>query len=178
MRTEQVVRTALVFGASLLFRFVPFRPPNVELVLASQMPVAKVYGKTAGFFFGVLSILAFDLLTGTLGSWSLVTASAYGLLGVFASWYLASRAGTRYFVYFAIAGTLFFDAVTGLTVGPLFFGQSFTAALLGQIPFTLMHLLGNIAFALVWSTFLMSFLETKTHTTRVGLPHTAVLPVS
>lgn len=154
----KTMRIVGVFGAGLLFRFLPFRPPNVELILASAMPIAKVYGKTAGFLFGALSILVFDLLTGTLGPWSLVTAPAYGVLGLIAGWYFRNRSGRRHYVYFAIVGTLFYDAITGLTIGPLFFSQPFLSALLGQIPFTLMHLLGNTAFAFVWSPFLVRWL--------------------
>ncbi len=51
------------------------------------------------------------------------------------------------YIRFAVVGTLFFDAVTGLMPGPLFYGQSFAVALSGQIPFTALHLLGNVAFA-------------------------------
>jgi len=43
------------------------------------------------------------------------------------------------YVRFAIIGTLFFDAVTGLLIGPLFFHQSFLSTLIGQIPFTALH---------------------------------------
>lgn len=153
------VKLAGVFLFSLLFRLLPFRAPNVELILASQMPVAKVFGARAGFFFGAFSILAFDLITGTLGPWSLITAPTYGVLGIFATWYLKNRHAKRYFVYFAIFGTLLYDAITGLTVGPLLFHQPFLAAVFGQIPFTLMHLLGNISFALLLSPFFARFLE-------------------
>ena len=43
------------------------------------------------------------------------------------------------------------QAVTGLTIGPLLFHQSFIVSLIGQIPFTLLHLLGNVSFAIVLS---------------------------
>lgn len=158
---EGKIRVALVFGAVLLFRLLPFRPPNVELILASQMPVAKVYGKLFGFFFGTLSILVFDLLTGTFGFWSFITAPAYGILGFLAGWYLRKKSGRHHFVYFAIGGTLLYDAVTGLSIGPLFFGQTFFVALVGQIPFTLMHLLGNTAFALLLSPLIERSLLAK-----------------
>jgi len=157
-----------VFAFSLLFRLLPFRPPNVELILTSQMPVAKAYGGFVGFFFGAISILAFDVITGTLGPWSLITAPAYGLLGVGAAWYFKRRSRKKHFVYFAIVGTLFYDALTGLTVGPLIFHQPFLAAVLGQIPFTLMHLLGNVAFALLWSAFLLRFLQPQEKKTVPG----------
>ena len=58
-------------------------------------------------------------------------------------------------------GTLFFDAATGLTVGPLFFNQTFISALMGQIPFTAFHLLGNIAFAMILSPAIYKFLIKK-----------------
>lgn len=150
-----------VFTLCLLFRLLPGRPPNVEPILASQMPMARHFGALTGFFFGVFSILFYDIVTGTVGPWTLLTASAYGVLGLGAAWYLKNRIQTRYFVYFAIAGTLFYDAATGLTVGPLFFNQPLMAALLGQIPFTLMHLLGNVSLALVWSPFLMRWFQAQ-----------------
>ena len=55
-------------------------------------------------------------------------------------------------------GTLFYDAVTGLTIGPLFFHQSFIVSLVGQIPFTVLHLLGNVSFAIVLSPMIERWL--------------------
>ncbi len=159
--SQRKLKLISVFIASLLFRFLPFRPPNVELILASQMPIAKAYGGLAGFFFGAFSIFAFDLITGTLGPWSLITAPVYGLLGLGAAWYFKHRSLKRHFVYFAIGGTLFYDALTGLTVGPLLFHQSFFAAVIGQIPFTFMHLLGNVSFSLMWSPFIEKWLTAE-----------------
>lgn len=152
---------AIVFAACLLFRLLPFRAPNFEPILASQMPIAKEFGGLAGFIFGVLSILVFDIATGTLGQWSLITAFAYGMLGFGAWLYLKNHSKTKHFVYFAVVGTLFYDAATGLTIGPLFFHQPFAAAALGQIPFTLMHLVGNVALSFVWSPLLVKWLPRK-----------------
>nr|MBP9749784.1 hypothetical protein [Candidatus Paceibacterota bacterium] len=79
-------------------------------------------------------------------------ALAYGALGAGAHYFFKHRESTaRNYVVFAIFGTLFYDAVTGLTIGPLFWGQPFMVALVGQIPFTLMHLAGNVTFATVLS---------------------------
>lgn len=44
-----------------------------------------------------------------------------------------------------------YDILTGLTVGPLFFQQPFLQALMGQIPFTVLHLSGNVTLALILS---------------------------
>lgn len=137
----------LIFS-SIAIRLIPFRAPNLEPILAMQMPFAKKYGKVFGFLFGALSILFFDLFTNTLGLWSGITALSYGLLGVFSVIFFQKfKANRKNYVYFAILGTIFYDITTGLVIGPVFFGQSFSVALVGQIPFTILHLLGNISFA-------------------------------
>ena len=61
-------------------------------------------------------------------------------------------------ISFAIIGTLFYDAFTGLSIGPLFFHQSLIIAFVGQIPFTALHLAGNIMFSLLISPALYGFL--------------------
>mgnify|MGYP001558246437 CR=1 FL=1 len=138
------------------------RAPNIEPILASAMPMSRAYGAIFGFSFGALSIFIYDLVTGTLGVHTLFTAGAYGLLGLWAASYFKKQNTNKWsYVKFAIMGTLFFDAVTGLTVGPIFFNQSFTQALVGQIPFTALHLLGNITFAYVLSPGIYNFLIKK-----------------
>lgn len=136
----------------LLLRLIPFRPPNIEPLLATQMPFSKKFGAWAGFIFGFCSIILYDSLSGHLGIWSLLVGVAYGLLGILSVLFFKKREMTRInFVKFAVLGTLFFDIITGLTIGPIFFHQNFFVALSGQIPFTLYHLAGNIAFALIIS---------------------------
>mgnify|MGYP001587425278 CR=1 FL=1 len=130
----------------------PFRPPNVEPVLAVGMPFSKHYGWLSGFLFPFLSIVFFDAATGKVGQWTWITGTTYGVLGLGAAWFFRNRKPTRAnFVLYGILGALVYDAVTGLTIGPLFFGQSFIEALIGQIPFTINHVLGNVVFSLVVS---------------------------
>ena len=126
----------VVFG----IRLIPFRPPNVEPILATQMPFAKRYGWQGGFLFGFCSIFFFDLATSGIGSWTWITAVAYGLLGPL-SFLLLKNKQNRPLAYATVGviGTLAYDAVTGLSIGPLFYSQPFMEALVGQIPFTLMH---------------------------------------
>ena len=153
----------------LLARMIPFRAPNVEPILATMMPFSKAYGALVGFSFAVLSILLYDILTGTLGVQTFFTAGAYGVLGLWAASYFSAKSGstsgeknnTRDYVRFAIIGTLFYDGLTGLTVGPLFFHQSFFGSLVGQIPFTVLHLIGNISFAFILSPAIYNFLVKK-----------------
>ncbi|MEY4731319.1 MAG: hypothetical protein RL681_265 [Candidatus Parcubacteria bacterium] len=136
----------------LAIRLVPFRPPNVEPMFAVVMPFSKHYNAWGSFAFGVLGITAFDLMTGTIGMWTLITAAAYGLLGAYAAWFFRDRGATvKNFLVCGIVGTVLYDAVTGLSIGPIFFGQSITEAFVGQIPFTLMHVAGTAAFSVVLS---------------------------
>lgn len=147
-----VLKFIVGWVAVFLVRLLPFRPANFEPMLSVMMPFSKRYGAVGGFVFGFLGIALFDVAVGKVGMWTLITAVAYGLLGVTSHYYLRSRtATTKNFVIFGVAGTLMYDAVTGLSVGPLFFGQSFMAALLGQVPFTISHLIGTVVFSLVLS---------------------------
>ncbi len=152
----------LALALCLLVRLIPFRAPNIEPILATTMPMSRAYGAFMGSSFAVLSILLFDLTTHTLGVQTLFTALAYGVLGAWSYLYFNKRKGSTWdYVRFAIIGTLFFDAATGLTVGPLFFHQTFFASLAGQIPFTALHLLGNVTFAAVLSPGIYNFLIKK-----------------
>ena len=112
-------------------------------------------GKLAGLFFTLLAILSFDLITGTLGVWSIMTAGTYAILGIAAGFYFKNKENkARYYIGFSVVGTLIYDAITGIGTGMLFFKQSFMLTLMGQIPFTLYHLAGNIAFAAIISPLL------------------------
>jgi hypothetical protein len=99
---------------------------------------------------------------------TIFTGGAYGLLGLASAYYFEKKKPTRAggdsvwnYVRFAIVGTLFFDAATGLTVGPMFFHQSFVQSLVGQIPFTALHLLGNVTLAALLSPGIYNFLIRK-----------------
>lgn len=151
------------FVACLLLRLVPFRPPNVEPLLAAQMPFAKEAGPLIGFIFGFMSIVLYDSITGTIGIWTLVTALTYGILGICSWFFLKKYSSPRpiHYALVAISATLVYDAVTGLIPGPLFFHQPLMAALVGQIPFTALHLIGNVTFAVTLSPLIHYFLVKK-----------------
>jgi len=143
-----------IIGWVIVFaiRMVPFRPANVEPVLATQMPFSKRYGMIAGFVFAFLNILVYDAFTSGVGSWTWLVAITYGAIGVLAGWWFSKRKGNvANYALFAIVATLLFDLITGVLAGPLLFGQSFMSAFVGQIPFTLRHLIGNTIFAAVAS---------------------------
>jgi hypothetical protein len=139
------------FLTVLLIRLMPFRAPNIEPIMAVIMPIGKKCGNLMAFMFGSISIVIYDLLTSGIGVWTLVTAFAYGLLGVGSFYFFQNRTGWRNYAVYAVIATIFYDAITGLTIGPLFFHQLFMVSLVGQIPFTFLHLLGNVSFAIVLS---------------------------
>jgi uncharacterized membrane protein len=148
----------LGFVVCVLIRLLPFRPPNIEPIMATLMPFSRAYGKAAGFFFGFGSMVLFDVVVGKVGIWTLVTAVAYGLVGLWAALYFKNKKNTAWnYAKFAVISTILFDIVTGFTVGPLFFGQPLSAAVIGQIPFTALHLLGNVSFALILSPALYTY---------------------
>lgn len=154
MLTIQTGWLKLLIGWAAVFaiRLLPFRPANFEPMLATMMPFATRFGYFASFLFGFLGIVLFDAVTSGIGIWTLVTAAAYGALGIGAHLYFRNReATTKNFLKFGIVGTVLYDIVTGLTTGPLFFNQPFMLALVGQIPFTLMHLLGTVVFTVALS---------------------------
>ena len=148
---KKSIKFIIIFLSAFVIRLLPFRAPNVEPIMASIMPLGKVYGGPMAFIFGFLSIVLFDSVTSGFGIWTLVTAISYGILGLGAYYYFKNRRGRANYAIYAIIGTIFYDVVTGLTIGPLFFHQSFTISLIGQIPFTALHLLGNVSFAIVLS---------------------------
>jgi hypothetical protein len=142
------------------FALLAWRAPNVEPILATTMPFAKLGGIWSSALFGFTSIVLYDAVTSGWGIWTAITAIAYALVSVGAHLYFKNREATRMnFLKYGIMGTLFYDAATGLVIGPVFQGQSFALALAGQIPFTALHLLGTVIFATLLSPALYTMLK-------------------
>lgn len=142
----------LGFVGTIVFRLAsPFLGMwNVSPLMATELAGAKAYGPAVGFFYGAGSIALVDLIMGKIGSWTLITAITYGAVGVWGAFFLKRKqASAKNFVIASIVGTLFFDLVTGVLMGPLLYDQAWSAAIIGQIPFTLRHLAGNVLFAIV-----------------------------
>lgn len=162
MKNKNYLKFFFALILCLFARLIPLRIPNIEPILATTMPFSKAYGVLVGFSFAILSILFYDVVTGTLGIQTFFTTFAYGIVALWSASYFEKRKANVFnYVRFAIVGTLFFDAFTGLTVGPIFFHQSFTQSFVGQIPFTALHLLGNIVFAIILSPAIYDFLIKK-----------------
>lgn len=135
----------------LLVRLIPFRPPNVEPIMATALPFARGYGSRVGAIFAALSIVVYDSFTAGFGWYTLVTALAYAFVVALSPFLLRGKVSPLHYAGAAIVLTILYDALTGLTIGPIMFHQSLADAFFGQIPFTLQHLMGNIVLALALS---------------------------
>lgn len=112
------------------------------------MPMATSFGMLTNLIWIVSGMVIYDAVTSGVGAWTWETAFAYGLVSIAASLYFKKfKANRTRYVGFALVATLFYDALTGVTFGPLFHHQSFMIALSGQIPFTLAHLASNFLLA-------------------------------
>ena len=146
------LKYTIAFITVLAVRLIPFRTPNVEPLMAVLMPFGKVYGAIYAFIFAVLSMFVYDSITSGIGVWTIITALIYGFVGFTSYFYFKNKKSNwKNYALYAVIMTIVYDALTGLTIGPLFFHQSFMVSLVGQIPFTLLHLLGNVSFAIVLS---------------------------
>jgi hypothetical protein len=156
----------IIFVGCLLFRLLPLRAPNVEPIMASIMPLGPAcagrrrYGTLVGFLFGFLSIFLYDAVT-HFGSWTWVAGITYGLIGAVSAWYFSkAKASILNFTVFAFVATIVFDFVTGVLFAPMF-GQTVFSALVLQVPFTVLHLAGNIGFALTLSPILSRWIASE-----------------
>ena len=162
-KPQNIVKYIIGFIVCILIRLVPFRPPNVEPITATIMPFGKKWGWLAGAFFGAASIVLYDTIHPTpgfprLGTWTLVTALMFGLIGVASGLYLKSKKNQiKYYLGFSIIATLAYDFITGPVMSSIIWKMPFSAALIGQIPFTLWHLGGNIAFSILISPALYAW---------------------
>jgi hypothetical protein len=153
-KPQDVVKYLIGFVVCIFFRLVTRAVPlpNVEPVTGTLMPFGKRAGWIAGSLFGAASIALFDLVTGKLGVWTIVTAAMFGLIGAAAGLYLKhKKSSVGQYVGFSIVATLIYDFITGPIMSSIIFKLPFTVALIGQIPFTLWHLGGNIVFAALLS---------------------------
>ena len=152
---QQTFRPWLQWIAALAFctvwRLAPFRPPNVEPVLATMMPFGKRYGAVMSLLFCAANMVLFDAITGNLSQWTAVTAVTYAVIGAVAGLIFDQKSGIISYALFAVVATLFYDAITGVAAGAILFGMGWKEGFTGQIPFTINHLIGNVILAIVLS---------------------------
>jgi phage-related holin len=87
-------------------------------------------------------MLSFDVITNKVGVWTIFTSLTYAFLG-FLFYFYFSRHGKETILNYlkaGVLGVLIFDFITGVLATPLMFEMTFEQAFIGQIPFTIMHL--------------------------------------
>jgi len=153
-----LVILALGLGICTMLRLARFFPNN-DPIMAVTLPYAK-RGRVAAFVFPALAMVLFDLLSRRVGIWTLVTAGTYGLIGLGFSCLYSKRAahgrgvGRGTFFVSGIIGVLIFDFVTGPVMSSALFHMTFAQAFVGQVPFTLKHLVSVSLYAIVVSPLL------------------------
>ena len=159
---KKYIKPILVFIVILIARLIPVRPPNVEHILASVLPLGKKFGVLTASVFAFLSIVVYDALTAGIGSYTWLTAFTYALIAFLGTLFMKNSPFKRgNYVTASIVGVLLYDAITGVFAGPILFGQNLSIAFFGQIPFTALHLMGAIIFALVLSSILEKYFKTE-----------------
>lgn len=125
--------------------------PNNDPIMSMALPFARRSSALTSFAFPFLTMASFDFVTNLLGPWTLVTSITYGLIGLMVHYFLKEqqKVGIQDYLALGVMGVLLFDFVTGVLATPILFGGTFADSLIGQIPFTLMHLISTTAFILV-----------------------------
>lgn len=161
MKPLEGVKFAAGWGAAILLQCLQLFP-NFEPILGSTLPFARKMGPWAGAVFAGAALVAFDFISGKVGLWMVYTGLAYAVVGYAAGTFFRARElKLKNRLGFAAAATLFFDAVTAVFFG-LQFGQPLAVTLAGQVPFTIYHLLGNLAAAtLLTPAMNAAFVENK-----------------
>lgn len=100
-------------------------------------------------------------MTVGFGPWTVVIGFLYALLGSAAVKFwrqnemvAQEKNRTLNSLKFTITGTLIFDFFSGCLLGPLMFQQNFMEAIVGQVPFSILHVLGNVVLVMSIGFFL------------------------
>lgn len=164
--SQTILKSVLMSCVCLMMQILLLPFANFEPISTMHMTIGSHCGIFASSIFLALSIFSFNWLNGILGCWT-IAAIAMHLVAQRLTILLMHKPNNKFSAYVSniILYTIIFDALTGLTVGPLFYNQPFLQAVLGQIPFTAKHILGNLILLpinLQMISFLQNILDLKT----------------
>ncbi len=119
--------------------------PNIEPILLLTLVAALSFGPVYGFMFAFMAMIIGDFFIGLPGTWTLYTASTYGLVGFMTGLIgLWKNKWSRIEVTLLAAAMVIFFDVTTAFFWSINFMVPYQAALLAQIPFTEMHLISTM----------------------------------
>lgn len=152
MKLIKYVLSILFCNAYRLLRIIP----NNDPIMGVMLPFSRQDRWWQGALFALVTMISFDFITMKVGVWTAVTALTYAGLGLLFH-FVYKRVGKvklKHYLGSGVVGVLIFDFVTGILFGPAMFGMSFAQAFIGQIPFTVMHLLTVSGFILILTPLL------------------------
>jgi len=122
-------------------------PPNIEMLMPFVLAAGLAGGPLYGLALGGCVRGLYDVYQGWAGPWTLLTAPSYAVVGLvvgFAGlrWKVRSRTGM---MALAGAATLVYDVLTMALFG-LWMGMPLQVLVVGQVPFSIMHVAGNMLF--------------------------------
>ncbi|OGB97827.1 hypothetical protein A3F06_00335 [candidate division TM6 bacterium RIFCSPHIGHO2_12_FULL_36_22] len=101
----------------------------------------RQFNQLSCFIFMLMQFFVFDYINDAIGGWTLITAISYASIAVYLNFYTHNKRITiAQSILYTATAAICFDAIT-LWIGPLYFGQPITSALIGQIPFTIDHVI-------------------------------------
>lgn len=142
----RLILAIVIANAIRLIRIIP----NNDPIMSMALPYSRRSSALTSFAFPFITMASFDVLTG-FGPWTIVTAGTYGLIGLAFHFLLKDRKrmNIQSYMRYGVAGVLVFDFVTGVVATPFLYGGTFEQSLIGQIPFTILHLLSTSLFILI-----------------------------
>ncbi len=152
MKIIKYALSILFCNAYRLLRFIP----NNDPIMGVMLPYARQDKWWHAMVFAFLTMASFDFIVMRVGIWTWVTALTYASLGLLFHFVYKrmKKVRLRHYLGSGAIGVLIFDFVTGVLFGPMMFGMSFTQALVGQIPFTIMHLVTVSGFIMILTPLL------------------------
>ena len=141
------------FILTMVFRL--FRVfPNADPIMGFVVPAAKREPIWKSALFAFSAILLFDVITNAVGIWTVVTSLTYGAVAVMISIIIRNRKATLpKYIGVGALGVIVFDVITGPLMSTFIFDMPLWASTLGQIPFTVMHLISVVFMVTIIAPF-------------------------
>jgi hypothetical protein len=145
---------SITFILTLIIRYSRIFPNN-DPIFASILPQSR-QNLINGIIFACLSMFIFDYLTSGIGIWTCLTAFSYTLIVILFG--IISKSikfmTLKKYISATILGVLIFDIITGPIMSTVLFGIPIAISTVGQIPFTIFHLISAVTYTIILTPFL------------------------